>query len=55
MDSKYLQKISNTTRIPDILHDFGRDILRDQPEDILHYGVSFFTALEKVNFKTRIF
>ena len=49
MASKYLQKFPIPKEFPDILHDFARDILRDQPEDILHYGVSYFTALEKVN------
>jgi len=38
---------------PDLLHDFAREILRDQPEDIYEYGAAYFKALEEVSSKPR--
>jgi hypothetical protein len=35
---------------PDLLHDFAREILRDQPEDIYEYGALYFKCLEEVSF-----
>ena len=34
---------------PDLLHDFAREILRDQPEDIMEYGAAYFAAMENVS------
>ena len=34
---------------PDLLHDFAREILRDQPDDIYEYGAAYFAALENVS------
>jgi hypothetical protein len=32
-----------------MLHDFTKEILRDQPEDILEYGLQFFQAMDEVS------
>ena len=31
-----------------MLHDFAREVLRDQPKDICEYGALYFKALEEV-------
>jgi len=48
MASKYLQKFPVPDNFYEILHDFAREIIRDQPEDILEYGANYFEALQKV-------
>lgn len=48
MASKYLQKFPVPQEFPDVLHDFAREILRDQPEDILEYGFLYFKAIDEV-------
>ena len=30
-----------------MLHDFAREVLRDQPEDIYAYGAAYFRAMEQ--------
>ena len=47
MASKYLQKFSVPENFPEILHDFAREILRDQPDDILKYGYEYFKARDE--------
>mmetsp|Transcript_3594 Transcript_3594/g.4396 ORF Transcript_3594/g.4396 Transcript_3594/m.4396 type:complete len:120 (-) Transcript_3594:45-404(-) len=47
MASKYLQKFPVPENFPEILHDFAREILRDQPEDILKYGYEYFKARDE--------
>jgi hypothetical protein len=32
-----------------MLHDFAREVLRDQPEDIFVYGAAYFKAMEDVS------
>jgi hypothetical protein len=49
MASKYLQKMPIPQEFPDLLHDFAREILKDQPEDIYAYGAAYFKALEEVS------
>lgn len=48
MASKYLQKFPIPGSFPDLLHDFAREVLRDQPEDIYDYGAQYFKALDEV-------
>ena len=50
MASKYIQKFPIPGSFPDILHDFVREVLRDQPENIYEYGAAYFTALDQVSF-----
>ena len=42
MASKYLQKFSVPDNFYEILHDFAREVIRDQPEDITEYGSLFW-------------
>ena len=46
MASKYIQKYPIPGEFPELLHDFAREILRDQPENIYEYGAAYFTALD---------
>ena len=46
MASKYIQKYPIPAEFPDILHDFVRELLRDQPGDIFDYGAQYFKAKE---------
>lgn len=49
MASKYIQKFPIPGSFPDILHDFVREVLRDQPENIYDYGAAYFAALDDVS------
>merc|ERR1712226_323711 len=42
MASKYLQKYPVPEEFPDLLHDFAREVLRDQPDNIYEYGALYF-------------
>ena len=48
MASKYLQKYPVPQGFPDVLHDFAREVLRDQPENIYEFGFLYFKAMEEV-------
>jgi hypothetical protein len=47
MASKYLQKYPVPQGFPDILHDFAREVLRDQPDNIYEFGYLYFKAMEE--------
>ena len=49
MASKYLQKYPVPQGFPDILHNFAKEILRDQPENVKEFGYLYFKALEEVS------
>ena len=49
MASKYLQKYPVPEDFPDLLHDFAREVLRDQPENIYEYGALYFKAIYMVS------
>jgi hypothetical protein len=49
MASKYLQKFPVPEGFPEILHDFTREILRDQPDDIIAYAAEYFASLNEVS------
>ena len=49
MASKYIQKYPIPGAFPDLLHDFAREVLRDQPSDIYAYGAAYFKALDEVS------
>jgi hypothetical protein len=49
MASKYLQKYPVPGNFPALLHDFTKEVLRDQPADIYDYGAKYFAALEDVS------
>ncbi len=52
MASKYLQKYPVPEDFPDLLHDFAREVLRDQPENIYEYGALYFKAMYMVRILT---
>ena len=54
MASKYIQKFPIPGQFPDILHDFVREVLRDQPENIYEYGAAYFTALDEVSLNSNL-
>ncbi|CAD8189465.1 unnamed protein product [Paramecium pentaurelia] len=45
MASKYLQKYPVPEGFHQILHDFAREVLRDQPDDIIKYGADYFECM----------
>ena len=47
MASKYVQKYNIPPDFPEILHDFVRELLRDQPADIYDYGAQYFKAMDE--------
>lgn len=47
MASKYLQKYPVPEKFPVVLHDFTREILREQPDDILAFAVEYFQCLQE--------
>ena len=46
MASKYLQKFPIPGKFPEMLHDFAREVLREQPENVYAFGFQFFRAME---------
>ena len=55
MASKYLQKYPIPGDFPQLLHDFTKEVLRDQPDDIFEYGYQYFKALEEVSQRITLF
>ena len=49
MASKYLQKYPVPEDFPDLLHDFAREVLRDQPDNIYEYGALYFKSMYMVS------
>ena len=48
MASRYLQVYPIPKDFPDVLHDFAKNVLHDQPKDIIDYGAMYFKSLELV-------
>ncbi len=48
MASKFLKKRSIPEGFKEILSDFTREILREQPADISHFAATYFEFLAKV-------
>ena len=46
MASRYIQKYPIPQDFPSILKNFSREILRDQPTNIIEYAANYFEALE---------
>lgn len=46
MASKYLQKYPIPAGFQEVLADFTREVLRDQPENIIEYAAKYFEGLE---------
>ena len=46
MASKYLKKFQVPSTFENILSDFAKEILRNQPKDIIDFGIEYFKGLE---------
>ena len=56
MASKYIKKYKVPNHFEDILSDFAKEILRNQPKDIIDFAIEYFKGLEsnpKFNYKER--
>jgi hypothetical protein len=47
MASKYIQKFPIPDGFPEILHDLSKEILRNQPEDIIEFSYLYFKCLQE--------
>lgn len=47
MASKYIQKFPVPETFPEILHDLAKEILRNQPADILDFSALYFKCLQE--------
>jgi hypothetical protein len=47
MASRYIQKYPIPQDFPTVLKNFTREVLRDQPPNIIEYSARYFEALEK--------
>lgn len=47
MASKYIKKFRVPEGFENLLNDFAKEVLRNQPKDILDFGVQYFKALEE--------
>ena len=47
MASKYIQKFPVPEGFPEILHDLAKEILRNQPADILDFSALYFKCLQE--------
>ena len=56
MASKYIKKFKVPNNFENILSDFAKEILRNQPKDIIQFGIEYFKGLEtnaKFDFKDK--
>ena len=49
MASKYRQKYTLPNNFYQVLEDYSREVLRDQPQDILEFSYLYFKAIEEVS------
>ena len=47
MSSKYIKKYNIPPGFQDLLSEFTKEILRNQPEDIFDFGVEYFKCLQQ--------
>ena len=47
MSSKYIKKYTIPPGFQDLLSEFTKEILRNQPEDIIDFGVEYFKCLQQ--------
>ena len=47
MASKYIQKFPIPGSFPELVHDFTREVLREQPENIYEFGAQYFAAMDE--------
>ena len=56
MASKYIKKFKVPNNFENILSDFAKEILRNQPKDIIEFGIEYFKGLEtntKLDYKDK--
>ena len=56
MASKYLKRFQVPNNFENILSDFAKEILRNQPKDIIDFGIEYFKGLEsntKLDYKDK--
>ena len=56
MASKYIKRFKVPNDFENILNDFAKEILRNQPKDIIQFGIEYFKGLEtntKIDFKDK--
>ena len=51
MASKYRKKFELPEGFYEVLENYSREVLRDQPLDIIEFSYLYFKALEEVSFK----
>ena len=51
MASKYIKKYPIPGSFPELLSDFTKEVLRNQPENIYEFGAFYFKAIEEVSNK----
>ena len=51
MASKYRKKFELPEGFYEILENYSREVLRDQPLDIIEFSYLYFKALEEVSFR----
>ena len=49
MASKYRKKYTLPDNFYNVLEDYSREVLRDQPVDILEFSYLYFKAIEEVS------
>ena len=49
MASKYRQKYTLPNGFYQVLEDYSREVLRDQPQDIVEFSYLYFKAIEEVS------
>ena len=54
MASKYRKKYALPENFYNVLEDYSREVLRDQPQDILEFSYLYFKALEEVSLLIKI-
>jgi hypothetical protein len=47
MASKYIKKFPIPEGFPEILHDFAKEVLRNQPEDIIEFSAEYFKCVQE--------
>ena len=54
MASKYRKKFELPADFYEILENYSREVLRDQPLDIIEFSYLYFKALEEVSCHTQL-
>jgi len=47
MSSRYILKFPSPPLFNELIHDFTKEILRNQPDDILEFGALYFKCLQE--------